>query len=55
MLDVKIYDYDEIFGDDLIGTTYVDLEDRFFSMEWRAVNNLPIEYRPLYHETSKVA
>ena len=34
MLDIKIYDHDDIFGDDLIGDTKVDLEDRFFSPEW---------------------
>jgi len=33
-LQIDVYDYDEIFGDDLIGTTSVDLEDRYFSMEW---------------------
>lgn len=27
-------DYDDIFGDDVIGTTSIDLEDRFFSPEW---------------------
>jgi Ca2+-dependent lipid-binding protein len=33
-LEVSVYDYDEIFGDDLIGTTEVDLEDRFFQPSW---------------------
>ncbi len=28
------YDYDDLFGDDLIGETLVDLDDRFFSPEW---------------------
>jgi len=27
-------DYDPIFGDELIGKTILDLEDRFFSMDW---------------------
>lgn len=31
---IEAVDYDEIFGDDSIGTTIVDLEDRFFSVEW---------------------
>jgi hypothetical protein len=31
---IDIYDYDEIFGDDIIGETVLDLEDRYFSMEW---------------------
>lgn len=33
-LKVEVWDYDMIFGDDLIGTSIVDLEDRFFNMEW---------------------
>jgi hypothetical protein len=44
-LQVDVWDYDEIFGDDLIGTTLVDLEDRYFSMEWNALEAKPIEYR----------
>jgi hypothetical protein len=33
-LKVEVWDYDMIFGDDLIGTSIVDLEDRYFNMEW---------------------
>jgi len=38
-------DYDDIFGDDLIGETVIDLEDRYFSTEWQCIKNKPIEYR----------
>jgi hypothetical protein len=31
---IDVWDYDDIFGDDLIGTTWVDVEDRYFSLEW---------------------
>jgi Ca2+-dependent lipid-binding protein len=31
---INVMDYDALFGDDSIGTTSVDLEDRFFSPEW---------------------
>lgn len=34
ILNVALFDYDMIFGDDLIGETKIDLEDRFFSPEW---------------------
>jgi len=48
-------DYDEIFGDDTIGTTNVDLEDRYFSPEWQSIHDKPIELRSLYHPSSSIA
>ena len=51
-INIKAYDYDLIFGDDLIGETNIDLEDRFFMPEWQSIKNKPIEYRQLYHESS---
>lgn len=33
-LQIDVWDYDAVFGDDLIGTTIVDLEDRYFSLDW---------------------
>ena len=44
-LNINVMDYDDIFGDDSIGTTSVDLEDRFFSPEWQSIKNKPIEFR----------
>jgi hypothetical protein len=51
---IEAYDYDLLFGDDLIGTTVVDLDDRFFSRDWQAIESKPIEYRTLKHESSSV-
>lgn len=51
-LQIDVWDYDDIFGDDLIGTTIVDLEDRYFSLEWQSLHDKPIEYRQIYHESS---
>ena len=34
MLVVEAYDYDLLFGDDLIGKTSIDLDDRFFNPKW---------------------
>ena len=34
---VDCYDYDFIGQDDLIGTTYIDLEDRLFDKRWRVL------------------
>ena len=31
---MEAYDYDDIFGDDLIGKTSIDLDDRFFTPQW---------------------
>jgi len=33
-LEISVFDYDMIFGDDLIGKTEIDLEDRFFQPSW---------------------
>lgn len=55
MLFIDAMDYDELFGDDLIGTTKVDLEDRYFLPEWQALKNIPVEYRQLYHPSSAVS
>ena len=49
---IKAYDYDELFGDDLIGETEIDLEDRYFSEDWKSVNNKPIEVRQLFIPSS---
>jgi hypothetical protein len=42
---INVMDYDDIFSDDSIGITSIDLEDRFFSPEWQSIKNKPIEYR----------
>lgn len=51
-LSIEAWDYDDLFGDDLIGATVVDLDDRFFSGDWQALEEKPIEYRQIYHESS---
>jgi hypothetical protein len=52
---IKAYDYDDLFGDDLIGTTIIDLDDRFFCPEWQQIADKPIEYRQLSHPSSEVS
>lgn len=52
---IEGYDYDGFFGDDLIGITKIDLDDRFFNKEWCAIQNKPIEYRDIFHPTSTVS
>lgn len=33
-LKVQAFDYDDLFGDDMIGITEIDLDDRFFNSAW---------------------
>ena len=49
---IEAYDYDLLFGDDLIGKTTIDLDDRFFNPKWQAIDEKPIETRELYHQSS---
>ena len=52
---ISAYDYDDLFGDDLIGTTVVDLEDRYFLPEWNALKDKPIEARELMHPNMSIS
>ena len=52
---VQLWDMDMLFGDELIGETRLDLEDRYFSADWRSIDNKPIEHRQLYHPSSAVS
>jgi len=54
-LSIEAWDYDAIFGDELIGKTIVDLEDRYFSLEWQSLAEKPIEYRQVYHPSSSLS
>lgn len=54
-LQIDVFDYDDIFGDDLIGTTIIDLEDRYFTMEWQSLKEKPIEYRQIYHQSTSIS
>lgn len=49
---IEAWDYDLLFGDDLIGTTTVDLDDRFFNPTWQTMDEKPIECRELYIPSS---
>ena len=51
---IEAYDYDLLFGDDLIGKTSIDLDDRFFNPKWQAIDEKPIETRELYHMSSSL-
>ena len=52
---VQMWDKDLLFGDDLIGETIIDLEDRYFSPDFKSIMKKPIEYRKLYHSGTAVS
>ena len=47
ILKVAVMDDDGFGGDDLIGKTIIDLEDRYYSREWQTLPKKPIEERLL--------
>ena len=48
-LKIEVWDYNPIFKDTLIGTTSLDLEDRYFNNDWQNLKFKPIETRLLSH------
>jgi len=48
---IDVFDFDGI-GDDLIGSTVIDIEDRWFTKDWRIIKKKPIEWRTLHNPTS---
>ena len=48
-LRVEAWNYNAIFKDELIGSTSIDLEDRYFSHDWKKMKLKPIETRPLFN------
>ena len=55
MIEIEAFDFDDLFGDDLIGKTSIDLDDRFFNGDWQAIEEKPIEYRQIYHESTSLS
>eukprot|EP01129_Flabellula_baltica_P011560 TRINITY_DN5091_c0_g1_i1.p1 TRINITY_DN5091_c0_g1~~TRINITY_DN5091_c0_g1_i1.p1 ORF type:complete len:1232 (-),score=264.76 TRINITY_DN5091_c0_g1_i1:19-3714(-) len=53
-LKISCFDKDGKNDKELIGTTEIELEERWFSEEWRNMELKPIELRRLYHPNSKV-
>jgi hypothetical protein len=50
-----MYDYDDLFTDELIGKTCIDLDDRFYNDEWQKLPNKPIEFRQLMCHGSNIS
>ena len=41
-----------MFGDDFIGSTIIEIDDRILSPEWVMYDYKPVECRTLYHPSS---
>jgi len=50
-LEIEVWDYDGL-GDDFMGRTIIDIEDRWFSKEWRKLPLKPLERRTLHSPKS---
>ena len=55
MLKIAVMDHDEFSRDELIGETHIDIEDRWFSKKFRALEEVPIEKRQLRNPASCVS
>ena len=49
-----MWDWDGI-GDDLVGSTTIDVEDRWFSAQWQRFEKKPVEIRTLHNKCSSFA
>jgi hypothetical protein len=42
-----------MFGDELIGRTKIDMDDRYFNYKWQDMEEKPIETRKIMNPSSK--
>jgi hypothetical protein len=54
VLVIEVWDYDGLFGDEIIGTSILDLDDRYYSLTWQSIKSKPIEFRDLFHYQTTV-
>jgi hypothetical protein len=55
ILKVQFWDYNQFASDSKIGTTRIDLENRFFNKEWQNLQHKPVETRGLMLRSSRRA
>lgn len=37
VLEIEVWDYDGLFGDEIIGKSILDLDDRYYSLTWQSI------------------
>ena len=47
---IELYDYDDLFPNEFIGETTIDIEDRYFDNNWSKLRHKPIENRRLTNQ-----
>jgi len=53
-LNIDVIDYDNAFSHDLIGKAVIDIESRYFDLNWNSLVEKPIERLPIYHDEYSV-
>jgi hypothetical protein len=54
-IQISVYDYDAIGSNEIIGSTLIDIENRWLNPSWRAMPNKPMEIRPLKLVSSRAS
>lgn len=49
-VNISVYDWDMTTSDDLIGSTYIDITNRWYHDEWNDMLHKPLEMRTLNHK-----
>ena len=54
-LRIEVRDDDGLFGYDSIGSTSIDIDDRFFCPQWKELEHKPIEQRDLFTPSTGIS